>query len=36
MIANLYVFNAACFVYTCRRLIDLPLMLPALYIHAGD
>ena len=27
-----YVFDAVCFVYTCRRLIDLS----ALYIHAGD
>ena len=29
-----YVLDAACFVYTCRRLIDLTMI--ALYIHAGD
>ena len=28
-----YVFDAVCFVYTCRRLIDLS---PILYIHASD
>ena len=30
------VFDAVCFVYTCRRLIDLSQMLFALYLHAGD
>ena len=30
-----YVLDAVCFVYTCRRLIDLSLMLSALCIHAG-
>ena len=28
--------DAVCFVYTCRRLIDLSLLLSALSIHAGD
>ena len=29
---HMYVFDAVCLVYTCRRLIDLS----ALYTHAGD
>ena len=29
-----YVFDAVCFAYTCRRLINRTMI--ALYIHAGD